>query len=328
MKGFFMGYEIDGVLVAASSPATENAVNAGACIHGGAGAVIFKTISGCRMQKESESARRCFFREGLLWARSDFNREILPVDERVILTGNSLRAASVAALTLEPEDWLPVCEAAARDNHGIQLDLFYIENLLAVPGFEEKFIRLLTVLQAELPVPIMPKLNMGFPAAYAARLLKTANIKYVSLLDSVKSPMPVYWEGTKCFIPEHMAGEGLSVFGRFMLPLTKQYTHTLMQSGFQVCAGGGVTCARDAAELILLGASSVQICTEVLINGYGRFNEIQRDLNGIIGKDINTWRKKTLEKPAVERTCEKVYPCGLCDVCCKNNTTNYCRCST
>jgi dihydroorotate dehydrogenase len=322
MTGKFMGYETDGVLVAASSPATESAANASACINAGAGAVIFKTVSACRMPKESDLPRRCFFKDGQLWARSGFNREIMPLDERVIIPAGTPRAASVTALSLEPDDWLPVCETAAREADGIQLDLFYIENLLTIPDFEGKFIRLLTVLQTELAVPLMPKLNLGLPASYAAYLLKRAGIKYVSLLDSVKAPMPLCWNGRQCSVPEHMAGGGLSVFGGFMLPLTKQYTYTLAQAGFQVCAGGGVTNGRDAAELMLLGASSVQLCTEVLLNGYRRFNEIQEELDAIIGPDTDAWREGILNKPA-KRACEKDSCCGLCDECCiGGGTTN------
>jgi Pyruvate/2-oxoacid:ferredoxin oxidoreductase delta subunit len=130
---------------------------------------------------------------------------------------------------------------------------------------------MLEEVQSHLSVPVMPKLNIGLPAAYAVHLLKEAGIRFVSLLDSIKVPPPMRLAGG-CVTPEPgFEGDGLSLFGHFMFPLTRQYTWTMAREGFDVCAGGGVDRSEDAADLLALGASCVQIATAPLLRGFGEF---------------------------------------------------------
>jgi dihydropyrimidine dehydrogenase (NAD+) subunit PreA len=295
LKGNFAGYETDGVIVAASSPATENVRNILECQKNGAAAVIVKTASKTRMSSSDSKPRRCFVRDGFFWAKSSFNREILTLEQGETLVRSCKAsgvtipvAASVTELSLEISDWLEDCkrmESAGAD--AIQLDFFYIENILSKPGFESSFVKLLCTIRENIRIPVMPKLNIALPAGYAAHLLKQGGIRYVSLLDSIKTPSPVFidWQNNasgqlpSISFEKSLNGGGLSVFGSFMLPITAQYTNTLAEAGFEVCAGGGVTNGDSAAKLLMLGASSVQVATDVLLNGYRRFADLNEEIN-------------------------------------------------
>ena len=294
IKGKFAGYETNGVIVAASSPATESVERVLRCQENGAAAVILKTASQTRIP--DVSPRRCLVRNGLFWAKSSFNREILTLEQGEALVTGCKRAnvtipvaASVTELTLEEQDWLRDCErmeAAGAD--AVQLDFFYVENMLMEPNFETRFVALLRKICDCVGIPVMPKLNIALPAAYATHLLKQAGIRYVSLLDSIKTPTPVFvdWyehSGPAESIPRftferNLSGGGLSVFGSFMLPITAQYVETISRAGFEVCAGGGVTDGGSASNLLLLGASSVQVATDVLLNGYQRFSDLNKEI--------------------------------------------------
>jgi len=296
MSGRFAGIQVKGIMVAASSPATESAEKVLKCQKGGAVAAILKTASKTRLA--DMGGRRCIIRNGQLYAKSTFNREILTIEQGIALIKDCKEigvtipiAASVTELALDPSDWVDDClrmEAAGADV--IQLDFFYIENLLCEPGFERRIVDLLSQILASVSIPIMPKLNISFPATYAAKLLKQSGIRYVSLLDSIKTPPPVSieyslvshdrWVSKVCF-ESALSGGSLSVFGGFMFPITAKYTEILTQAGFEVCAGGGITDMRDAVNLLMLGASSVQLATEVLLNGYNRFDEIYSGVNEI-----------------------------------------------
>jgi dihydroorotate dehydrogenase len=298
ISGRFAGCETDGLIVAASSPMTESVDKVLKCRENGAAAVVLKTASKTRMPSSSNAPRRFLVRGGFFWAKSSFNTEILTLeDAQSILKGCKSSgvtipvAASVTELSLESADWLEDCgrmEAAGAD--AVQLDFFYIENMFSAPDFEKKFVKLLCDITNNVRIPVIPKLNVSFPAEYAARLLKQGGIKYVSLLDSIKTPPPVFIDWQDCEtdnrrpvleFEEKLCGGGLSVFGSFMFPLTAQYTDVLAKAGFEVCAGGGVTDGRGAANLLILGASSVQVATDVLLNGFRRFSALNGELDMI-----------------------------------------------
>lgn len=312
LKGKFASYETDGVIVAASSPATESVDKILECQKNGAAAVILKTASKTRMTSADTTPRRCLVRDGLFWAKSSFNREILTLEQGEALVRDCKAsgitipiAASVTELSLKTADWLEDCkrmETAGAD--AIQLDFFYIENMLSEPDFGNRFIQLLRDIRENTLIPVMPKLNVALPAEYAAHLLNRGGIHYVSLLDSIKTPPPVFIDWQNCAgaerrpgisFSENLSGGGLSVFGSFMLPITAQYTDTLARAGFEVCAGGGVTDGGGAANLLLLGASSVQVATDVLLNGYRRFSILNEEIIRIsnyakLGEQIRSHR--------------------------------------
>ena len=54
---------------------------------------------------------------------------------------------------------------------------------------------------------------------------------------------------------------------------------------------GGVTCGRDVAEMMMAGASAVQVCTEAILKGPGVYGKIANELNTFLDehgyKDVN-----------------------------------------
>ncbi|MDR2303175.1 MAG: 4Fe-4S binding protein [Treponema sp.] len=302
-----MGYDLRGQIIVASCPATESAAGMVGCYANGAAAVIMKTASSARMDPcQTNDGRHCLIDKYGFWAKSSFNREIMSLDEglkelknypKSSLFGYMPVITSVTELELNPEKWLAGCQAMEEAGaDAIQLDLFYIENLLTIPDFEAKFTGLLKEIITHTRVPVMPKLNIGLPAEYAAYLLKKAGVTYVSLLDSIKSPAPL------CFTPEcqplvnkTLLGPGLSLFGSFMLPITRYYTQVLCREGFKVCAGGGVKTAEDIAGLLFLGAETVQIATEFILHGFEHIKELNNRTDELFEKAGLTTPEKIKE---------------------------------
>jgi dihydroorotate dehydrogenase len=309
----FLGYSLNGHVIAASSPATESIDNVIACEKGGAAAVILKTTSSHR---ENDRQRRiCHIDEMGFWAESGFDREILSLQNGIDLVNGCSNTvsipiiASVTEPTLVIDPWLKSASLLEKAGaNAIHLDFFYIDSLICEPNFESKFVALLCELIRNISVPIMPKLNISLPAAYSAQLLKKAEVQYVSLLDSIRSPAP---KGA-----DHLTGNGLSVFGKFMLPITRMYTSTLVRSGFFVCAGGGIQNGRDASDLLQLGAITVQLASDVLLNGFGRFSAIEGELeqNDLPKRIFSGFRRQAVfdsSRCTGCRNCEKQAFCSL-----------------
>lgn len=264
----FMGKALANPMIASSCIATENAANVLRLAGTGVQGAILKSCADYT-RGEYSGKREFAVENGYTYASSPFEEEILTLEECISLLQelrshtDILLIPSFTANGLAPEEWIPACQQlAAEGADGIQLDFFYMGNLIGQEGFGERITALLRALIASVSVPIMPKLNVNLPKDYILPLLKEAGIEYVSLLDSVRSPYLERDRKSGTFrLSERLDPATTSCFGGWQLPLTLGYTYTAAQLGFRVCAGGGVTCAEDVQMLLAAGAETVQSAT-------------------------------------------------------------------
>jgi len=93
---------------------------------------------------------------------------------------------------------------------------------------------------------------------------------------------------------------------------------------------GGITCGRDVAEMVMAGASAVQVCTEAILKGPDIYGKIVRELNEFLDShgysSVEEIRGLTHRKMA-EKTAHTAIPkpvldpekctlCGLCEISC------------
>lgn len=121
-------------------------------------------------------------------------------------------------------------------------------------------------------VPVLVKLTPNVsdivPHGLAA---KRGGASGVSLINTIKSIIAVDIDR---FVPEPRVGS-LSTNGGYcgaaVKPIALHMVAALAREkefGIPISGIGGVTNWRDAVEFMLLGASSVQVCTEVMLRGY------------------------------------------------------------
>ena len=93
---------------------------------------------------------------------------------------------------------------------------------------------------------------------------------------------------------------------------------------------GGVTCGRDAAEMLMAGATAVQVCTEAILNGPSVYGKIAKELDEFLDshgyKDVNEIiglaHKKSADRhfrttsiaPEVDQ--DLCIKCGICKTSC------------
>lgn len=265
----FMGKQLENPLIASSCIATESAEK---ILHLSAYGVQGTILKSCADYTRGDfSGKREFARDiatGYLYAASPFHKEILTLSECLDMMKqlrpetDILLIPSFTATDLNLRSWLTACQALADSGaDGIQLDFFYMGNLIGQEHFTQDMTELLRRLVNEVPVPIMPKLNINLPKDFIMPILRNAEIQYVSLLDSVRSPyVRKDQNGTFC-LDSRLDPLTTSCFGGWQLPLTMGYAYTAVQFGLSVCAGGGITCAEDVQKLLALGVSTVQSAT-------------------------------------------------------------------
>ena len=117
-------------------------------------------------------------------------------------------------------------------------------------------------------VKLTPNVSNIIPHGIAA---KRGGAHGVSLINTIKSIIGVDIDR---FVPEPRVG-GLSTNGGYcgsaVKPIALHMVAALAREkefGLPISGIGGITNWRDAVEFILLGSSSVQVCTEVMLKGY------------------------------------------------------------
>ena len=263
----FMGKTLDNPLIASSCIATENVESVLRLARNGVQGAILKSCAD--YVRGSFVGKREFASDekGFTYASSPFEMEIMTLGEEIALL-RELRAQtdillipSLTASTLDVNDWLPQClRLASEGADGIQLDFFYMGNLIGQEHFADNLTALLGELVKSVPCPVMPKLNVNLPKDFIMPLLKKSGVEYVSLLDSVRSP---YLKRTAngFRLSRRLDARTTSCFGGWQLPLTLGYALTAAEHGLRVCAGGGITCADDVSKLLAVGAETVQSAT-------------------------------------------------------------------
>lgn len=273
----FCGVNFRNPIVIASCPATETINGIKKCYEHGAGAVILKSMADYKYNEFVKIPRRTYVDKKGLWVTSSFSREVLNQDEGLMLLDKSVRLknmpiiASVAGLTYELENWIPLCKEV--ENLGadmIQLDLFYMGQPISDENNFKKLLVLLSNLASEIKIPVIPKLNIEIPAYLAAKHFVDINMQGISLLDSVRVNSPISIESKNDICYNFINRPGMSsVVGSWQMPITQHYLYIMSKhTNYEICAGGGLTNARDAIEMIMLGAKTVQFCTAILQNGH------------------------------------------------------------
>ena len=260
----FMGKKLSNPIIASSCIATETISGIRKLIANGVQGIILKSCADYERSGTSDKRQFAVDRNGFVYASSPFEKEILTFEECLDMLSklrkktDILLIPSFTASCLDPDAWLEPCKKLVRNGaDGIQLDFFYMGNLIGTDHFRQRLFVLLRELIKALPVPVMPKLNINLPKDFIMPALVRAGVEYVSLLDSVRSPFLAKHDG-KYSVSERLDPQTTSCFGHWQLPLTLGYTYTASQYGLKVCAGGGITNADDVRKLLAAGAVTVQ----------------------------------------------------------------------
>ena len=159
-----MGKTLEKAFIASSCIATESPDNISKLVNMGIGGAILKSCADYSRRPTDKQRRFGFDRAtGYTYASSPFELEILTLDEELELL-KAVRAnyeilviPSFTAASISPADWISPCKAIQEAGaDGIQLDFFYMGNLLGIDRFSQRLTDLLTDLQKNLDIPICP----------------------------------------------------------------------------------------------------------------------------------------------------------------------------
>ena len=206
-------------------------------------------------------------------------------------------------------------------------------------GQEPKVLKVITEWVKEVAtIPVIVKLTPNISditvPAVAAR---EGNADAISLINTIQSLVGVDIDN---FVPYPIV-DGKSTNGGYCGPAVKPIALNMVKNCAQhpdvnlpISGIGGIETWRDAVEHILLGASSVQVCTAVMHYGFGIVREMRAGLeqymdekgfetiDQMVGKalpNVNKWQNLNLKYQVKAEIAEdKCVGCQLCYTACED----------
>ena len=165
-------------------------------------------------------------------------------------------------------------------------------------------------------IKLTPTTHNMVPMAQAA---ESAGADFLTIGNSVRSFAGV---DIKTGLPKLPAYGGYS--GPAIKPITQRHVSEVARAvKTPISACGGITTWEDVVEYIMLGATTVQICTSIMWQGYGHFQTILKGLEGYMDAEklesLESIRGKALPYIAHDRrgfqTASPGLPCGCRETC-------------
>lgn len=308
-------------IMPAAGPTTRNAEAIELCAKGGAGCLVTKTIS----EVAAEVPRPCMqeipggFLNTELWSEMPkeqwFSYEYKKVKELNLPVIVSLGYTS-SQLSKVVLDAAPFADAFEISTHYVGKDIGPVVAALheAKKG----------------GVPVFMKISPGIPdvASFVKELEKEGADGFVAI-NSVGPCMRINVETGLPFMGSEKGYGWLS--GRAVLPIALRHVYEIASAvSVPVIGVGGVSSGSDAMEMIMAGASAVQICTEAILKGPDIYGKVAQELNLLMDKygykDIESMRGITKKKmqgrgfktePTYPKVLEdKCISCKRCELSC------------
>jgi len=254
--------------------------------------------------------------------------------------------AVIASLMVETkEEWHQIVrdvENAGSD--GIELNFGCPHGMCergmgSAVGQEPKVLQMIVEWVKEVAkIPVITKLTPNISdITRPARAAKAGGSDAISLINTIQSVVGVDLD---TFVP-FPSVDGKSTNGGYCGPAVKPIALNMLkncaqdkQVGIPISGIGGVENWRDAAEFILLGATTVQVCTAVMHYGFGIIRELLpglerymddkgfstiEDFRGKALPNIVHWEDLNLKyKVVAEINPDKCIGCQLCYTACED----------
>ncbi|KUO43202.1 MAG: hypothetical protein APU95_01755 [Hadesarchaea archaeon YNP_N21] len=299
------GVDFKNPVIVGSGTPTKSYENMVKCIEAGAGGVVAKTVTYDLLQQVQPRPRfnlihpkRIFTDEFFSLYSIELMSELKPEEwvkeikrtKEVAREHKSILIASIAGRNYDEwEKLAKMMEDAGADMIELNLSCPHVEPseeaLMgrvagADPLISEKIVR---AVKKAVSIPVIGKLTPdgADPLAVAQGMIRggvdavVATARFQGLLIDTKSASPPMWGG--------FGGYG----GPWMVPLGCKWIAKMRQGGIKIpiFGSGGIMSFDDVKKFILVGANAIQICTSVIVKGYGLITEIINDIEKWMGEE-------------------------------------------
>jgi dihydroorotate dehydrogenase (NAD+) catalytic subunit len=266
------GIQFKNPVLAAAGPPTWNGKAMAACVQGGAGGIVAKTIS----TTAAEVPEPCMAQMG---KASMLNTELwseLPPDQFIEEEYAEARKAGVPliiSLGYTAQEISELAPKVAPFADALELSTHYIGE---DPG---PMVEAIKAAKEAVDVPVIVKLSpLGREMKAAAKAAQEAGADGIAAINSLG---PCLGIDVETGLPLMGSEEGYGwLSGRAIKALALRCIFDIARTvDLPIFGVGGISRGTDAIEMFMVGASAVQICTAAILRGPGVFGKIASEMD-------------------------------------------------
>lgn len=318
------GLKLKNPVIAAAGPPTRNSDMIKRCAKGGAGAVVSKTVStkAARIPKPCMKYIDGIFFNTELWSELTPEHWIESEYEKAANCGVPL-IIGLGYTEDQISDLIPRVDKFAD---AYEISVHYVGRDISSVLSQLRKAKSLT------EKPVFMKISPGIiDIAEFAIELQQNGADAIAAINSVGPSLSIDIETG---IPRMGSENGYGwMTGTAIKPIALRYVYEVCRTvNIPVFAVGGISNGRDAIEMIMAGATGVQVCTEAILNGENVFGKIAGEINnwldchgynsldeirGITIKKMDKRKSAIYDGTYPDIDIKKCIGCGKCSLSCK-----------
>jgi len=289
----YVGLTLRSPIIAASAGITKDAERIQRAEENGAGAAVMKSLFEVEVSRTSPTPRfkvlhhdlkrhRTFtlysYEQASEWGPEEHAEEVRRIKEKV---GIPL-IVSVACITERAwETYSKLMEDAGAD--ALELNVSCPHGSITFYGgdIEKKLLDAIRIVRKNVRIPIVVKLSpqLTSPIAIVGEL-ERIGVDGVTLFNRMTG-IEIDVETEQPIMHKAYAGHGGPWAIQYPLRWISEISR---QVKIDISASGGVSSAEDVIKYLLAGATTVQVCTAIVMNGYEIIQELTRGLEAFMEK--------------------------------------------
>jgi dihydroorotate dehydrogenase subfamily 1 len=321
LKVNICGLELSNPILPAAGPPSKDGVTLQAAAKGGAGGLVTKTISvePAQVPHPNMAEIRGGFLNAELWSE-------LPKEQWVETEYKLARATGlpvIVGLGYTAEQIRELAPLVRPFADALELSTHYVGSNIA------PIVDALHAAKEAVDVPVFMKLSPHPNIQEIALALEDAGADALVMINSFGPCLGIDLETG---LPLMGGKDGFGwLSGAAIKPLALRCVYDAARAVWIPIIGvGGISNGRDAAEMLMAGASAVQVCTEAILRGPTVYGRISSELNAfldqhdyasvdeITGRTVRLMRQRGAPRPPAvpQVNMERCVLCGLCEKSC------------
>ena len=276
LKTKFLGMELPNPVMVAAGPWNRDGKGLKESLEAGAGAVVTESIvSDTVMDVRPRISCDTLGAENIRMY-SDIQIEGWEREMSIAKSSGGVVIASISGHTPSELAYLASkMERFGADAIELSVSNPAAESLEVVASHADTLFDMTKEVVSAVKIPVMVKLSQNTTnISKVAKAVKAAGGSGVTAINSVRGILGVDLENA---VPSLSTYGGIS--GEYIRPLGLASVATIAQTvDIPICGVGGISCAENALEYIMLGASAVQVGTSVMLDGRDSIRKIVQEL--------------------------------------------------
>lgn len=272
----FMGLRLKNPVIVGAGPLTGNGDLMRKAVQAGAGAVVTKTI----VNEIRPNVRpRLYFADKNMQNIELYSEFTLEEWEKQITFAKKHGAVVIANIMAHtPSEMSYIArrvEQFGADAIELGISIPHGEGMEILVSNPDRLYELVTSAVSKVNIPVMVKLSSSVVnITKLAKAAEKAGASAISAIDTVRSIIGVDINKGKTLLPTYggYSGPAIRPIGLASVAAVSQAVN------IPVCGIGGIEDSENVLEYMMLGASVVQMCTSLIVNGVGHISEVIRDL--------------------------------------------------